>query len=342
MNSLPDKNRMEMDLTSASDVVAKVPKETLKALLYMVAGKPDSNIKLFFDPIRIKPSDILDLNDSIQEKLQNHSIEAGITSVTVNYTQNEVEQYGIWAEFVEHKWNTSKETESITVKWDFLVKLPQFPIPQRHTVVVKVSSRLTPLHLFQAMFSQDSEDSEKLETEVAPVVCRIDFINHILSDELMRIVNEWHKALIKPTFNPKYADFLEKHNTTIARFIHYSLPFFCTAVAAGVLNKFIVANYPATTSINIEIMKNFMYWLLGSGVVIAFVSQVGKWIASEAYEAIENYGKHAVFDFTNGDKNRQSKLEQENKDSISKFLLNFSEATIINIASSVITFFLFQ
>lgn len=342
MADLIENGHVDMDIVSASEVVAKVPKETLKALLYMVAGKPDSYIKLFRDPLCIQSSDIVELNSLIQQKLQNHDVQAAITTVNISYFKGEIEQYGVWAEFVEHQWNTHKETESITVKWDFLVKLPLYVLPQRHTVVLKITSKLNPLHLLQAMFSGDPDELENLESESAPVVCRIDFINHVLSDELMRIVENWHKSRIQPLFNPTFAKTLSKYDTTIARIIHYSFPFFSTILMAGILNKVLAVNYLGASVITIDVMKVFMLWLLGSGAVVAFMAQLGKWVATQSYESIEGYGNHAVFDFTNGDKNRQRRLEQQNKESMTKFLLSFIGAVVVNIISSVITIYLFR
>jgi hypothetical protein len=342
MSDSPERKRMDMEIVDANEVVAKVSKETLKSLLYMVAGKPDSNIKLFRARIRIQPSDIVELNDMIQQKLSNHDVAAAITTVSVNYLSDEIEQYGVWAEFVEHKWNTHKETESITVKWDFIVKLPLYQLPQRHTVVVKIASKITPLHVMQAMFSKDPDEMENLDSEIAPCVCRIDFINHVLSDEIMRIVEQWHKARIKPLYDPTYEKFLKKHKTAIARTIHYSIPFFATTFAAGVLNKYVATTYATTASLTVGILKEFMFWLLGSAVVIAFMLQIGRWIASSAFDAINSYGEHAIFDFTNGDKNRQNKLEQKNKDAIKKFSYSVAEATIVNLISAAVTYLLFK
>ncbi len=343
MSELSGKDHDDMEIIGADDIVAKVPKESMKALLYMLAGKPDSNIKLFHDPICITPADVIELNNLIQEKLTNHSVEAAITTVNIVYAEDEIEQYGIWAEFVDHHWSTHKETESITVKWDFFVNLPAYKLPQRHTVVLKIASELTPLHVMQAVFSKDPDEIEKLESEVAPVVCRIDFINHVLSDELMRIIENWHKALIKPLFNYSSARFLSKHRDTIARVIHYSIPFFATIIAAGILNKYVSTVYQPNIQVSIGAMKSFMFWLLGSAVGITFLNQtLGHWLGSKAYNAIEHYGSHSIFDFTNGDKNKRKKLEQKNKSSLRNLFFSISGAIVINLISSIIAYFLFR
>jgi hypothetical protein len=342
MSESRNRNEKRLEAREAEGVVAKLPKESLKSLLYMVAGKPDSSIKLFRDPILVTPNDIIELNELIQEKLNNHSVEATITTVNITYVDDEIEQYGVWAEFVEHRWSTHKVTESLTVKWDFLVTLPSYGLPQRHTVVLKIASELTPLHFMQAMFSNDPDEVEKLEVDVAPVVCRIDFINHILSDELMRIVEGWHKSRIKPLQSTPYK-YLDDNKSSIARIVHYSIPFFATLIVAGILHKYMLINYQGTAQITIGIMKEFMFWLLGSYLIIVFSNQtLGHWLGSRIYTAIDKYGEHAIFDFTNGDKNKQREVEQNNRNSIKQFVSSLIGTIAIDIISSVAVYFLFK
>ncbi|MDR4516973.1 MAG: hypothetical protein MRK00_06255 [Nitrosomonas sp.] len=43
---------------SKNEVVARVPKEQLKSLFYLFAGKPDSRIQVFESAVHLKPNDI--------------------------------------------------------------------------------------------------------------------------------------------------------------------------------------------------------------------------------------------------------------------------------------------
>ncbi len=340
--SRDSKNKLLIDIPKDDELTASLSRENVKSLLYMIAGKPDSNIKLFSEIVQIQPQDIIDLNDKIQEKLKNHDIEAAITSVNITYKNNEIEQFNIWDEFLNHKWNVQKETNSITLKWDFLIRIPSYPIPQRHTVIVKVSSKLTPMHLLHALFSDDPEAIENLENETAPIVCRIDFINHVLNDELMQIVENWQKTLKMPLDDIPHIKLFKKNKTKIARIIHYSIPLFISFVAAGILNKFILINTSLLNKpITVETMKYFMYWLLGSCIAIMFMTQIGKSIANRVYQAIKEYGDFSVFNFTKGDKNHIDKLENKNERALKKIYNDLLIPLLINIISSIIIYYLF-
>ncbi len=71
----------------ADEVIASIPREALKAMFYMFAGKPDSIVKIFDRRIVIKIEDIEELNLRIKEKLENHRIEGVLTSVDIGYGQ---------------------------------------------------------------------------------------------------------------------------------------------------------------------------------------------------------------------------------------------------------------
>ena len=67
------------EVKSADEVVAKVPKEAFKAMFYMFTGKPDSQLKVFDNPVIITPNDLIELNTDICDKLTNHHVTATIT-----------------------------------------------------------------------------------------------------------------------------------------------------------------------------------------------------------------------------------------------------------------------
>ena len=137
----------------ADEVIASIPREALKAMFYMFAGKPDSIVKIFDRRIVIKIEDIEELNLRIKEKLENHRIEGVLTSVDIGYENNKIDQLSSWDEFASKNWNIADVTDHILVKWDFLIKLPQYPIPQRHTLVVRLSSGIDPSASWQKCYS---------------------------------------------------------------------------------------------------------------------------------------------------------------------------------------------
>ncbi|TRO81106.1 hypothetical protein [Trichloromonas acetexigens] len=205
-------------------IISSMPKETLKSLLYLAAGKHDSNTKLFKRPIVINNNDISELNDLVQQKLTQHQTPVSLVNVAISYKANRSVSFGTWKEFEQYKWNIPDVVEHINIKWDFFVKWPTYAIPQRHTLSVKIVSKLNPMQMMQALFSKDPDEMEDIELNLAPVVCRVDFIDHLLSEELINIVKKWVEARREPDFITTRNSFLKKNKTSIARAIHHSIP----------------------------------------------------------------------------------------------------------------------
>ncbi len=125
---------------SSAEMLAAMPKDQLRSLFYLFAAKPDSRIKVFSDPIHLEFSDIKELNECVSRKLQIHNIEASITSVTVAYKDADVSEFGTWIEFAHHHWQEHDTVEEVVVKWDFLAKIDNYAMPQRHTLLYRVSN----------------------------------------------------------------------------------------------------------------------------------------------------------------------------------------------------------
>lgn len=180
-------------------VITQIPRESLKSLFYLVAGKPDSLYKVFSGLLLIAPTDLSELNYSVCAKLAHFEMVGVVTTITITHMNGLIKEFGSWAEFEATNWSGPEVTEAVTLRWDFLAKLPSYNMPQRHTATVRIGSDPSPLHMLQAIFSQDPEDVSKLDMLFAPVICRVDFINSLLAQEFINIVENWHNGRRNPT-----------------------------------------------------------------------------------------------------------------------------------------------
>jgi hypothetical protein len=328
------------DISEPNKYLAEFDPQDLKALFYLMAGKPDSRTKLFNSPINLNPNDFIELNELIISKLDNHNTDAVVSNITISFSNKEIKEISSWNEFSNQNWNTSPETESITLQWDFLINLPNYGCPQRHTIFIKVSSEFSPLQLMRAVFSLENHEIEEAELSNASMICRINFINHILSNELMNIVEEWYESRVKKTFDSKTRKFLEKRALAIARLIHYSFPFSMTILSlAFILNTNLLSN---SQVINIYSLRIFSVSIIFSTMIILFLNKIGHIIASHFFTSIKSHGKHVVFNFTNGDETKQNRLSTEKKKNSRKVLSSIIFSIILDLVSSFIFFLLFR
>lgn len=190
---------MEQSETEGKEqVLARVKRDGLRSIFHLMVAKPDSTQKQLRRKVIISPDAIEDLHQQVLEKLGNHRIESLVATVDVTYENNITSQFGTWVEFASHRWSGPERTKEMRIKWDFLVDVDGFEVPQRHTLSIKITSKLKPFHYMQAVFSKDPDDLENFELELCPVICRVDFVNHILSKELIALVDDWNEGLPQP------------------------------------------------------------------------------------------------------------------------------------------------
>ncbi|MDD5766355.1 MAG: hypothetical protein PHW79_08955 [Candidatus Marinimicrobia bacterium] len=324
------------EVQKSKDIVAYFPKEEFKAWFYLLSGKPDSTVKFFNGDISISPEDIIELNNDVQLKLQTHNIDSCITTVSIAYSDNTVKEFGTWGEFQTHHWNRPESTESILVKWDFLVSIKGYEIPQRHMLTIRISSDVQPFHLLHAMFLSKAGSFEEIEKEVSPVYCRVDFINQSLGQELVKIVSDWHAGRKKSRELSIFLQKIKVKRLILARFIHYSLPFLTGCLALSLL-FYCCLNIHSTQVATVSNLKWFFSWLFSAGFITLFIANVGKRVGATVFRAIDDYGNFRRFIFTNGDKNKQDELDKRDKKLLSKFLWRTIVVILYDILIALLT-----
>ena len=323
----------------AGEIVARIPREGLRSMFHLMVGKPDSTQQSFPRPIVVSPSSISDLNDRITEKLKNHHVVGMVVSVDVANSKNKVHQFGSWPEFLSHKWNMADETKEVVAKWDFVVFVPGFEFPQRHSVVVRVTDELKPVHLLRQVFSEDRDDDETIELKFYPIVCRVDFINHVLSKELLNIVSEWNQALAPPECEEGFLRRLQGKENIIKSVIRYSVPILVLAIAFALLRHLASPHDPKSV-ITVGFLSKLMYWLLASISSLYASLEVARWLGWRAENAITRYGRFSVFRFTSGDQIREKNLQKRNRRRIREFLFSSGVALLLNVLAGFIVYWL--
>jgi hypothetical protein len=101
-----------------------------------------------------------------------------------------------------------------------------------------MSADLNPLHIIQMMVSKDPDENSVSDINMAPIVCRVDFISPLLSQELVNIVDSWHKALTKPPEVAKTVRYLKRNPRLIHRFVPEAFRLIFAGVAIGLLYKY--------------------------------------------------------------------------------------------------------
>lgn len=323
-------------LVKRNELIAALDKDEFKSLFYLLAGKPDSTIKFFDDPVVVAPNDIVQLHQDMVDKLSTHHIQAVIASVSVTFTDNTVKEFGTWAEFESHKWTRAEVTDSVMAKWDFLVKMQQYEIAQRHTVTLRISSRVKQSHILQAVASKYGDKIEEIDIEASPVYCRVDFINQVLGQELIQLVADWYNARPKAKEEPPVWTHMKRKKFQYAQAIHYSIPAFTALLLVAGLFLF-CAQHDLSQPASLATLRCLFAWLFVGSLSVFFIADVSGRIASTAYGALRDFGKKHAFLFTNGDQNEKQRIEQRNRTLIRRYLKRAIGAFLYDVAVAIVT-----
>lgn len=322
----------DYSLGSNSPIVAEISKEGLKEMFYFFAGKPDSMYRTFNKRTVVNLYDIKDLHSKISSKLELHRIERSICSVSMIFDKEQAIDFKFWDAFIEYDWKTSYITKEIILRWDFLIQVDSFLVPQRHTLTVKISNPPSPQEFFKMMMTGDDTD---LNEKLGFCIARVDFISHRLADELLNVVSEWNASLKLVLEDSAWFSNLEKHSRKIAKVIHYSIP-----TTIGLLVFFSVnwlsSRWTDSSSISKIVVPDALRWSIFSFFLIFFAIKIGYFVAKKVYRTIENYGIYVPFGLTRGDENKQIEIKAKNKKHIRKFIINTFIALLINIIAGII------
>ena len=308
--------------------------DTFKSIYYWANAKPDSQIKFFNKRKKIELSDIYDLNERVDKKLQTHKIETYIISLNFILSEGNVKEYASWPEFDRENWDTiNQRVESINLTWDLTFSIPNFALPQRHTLKVRLGNAIPPKDMFQLMFTTD-EPSAIMESQAEGLV-KVDFINQVLANELIQIVTNWQNGLKEISKPKSIIRFLEKRERFITSAIDHFVPILI--VSLSYLYHDLLCNHFKFSKeldlLSIQKVAIIFLTLFSFGVLIA------KYLSSWFGNKVDKFKHENGIIITKGDKNDIEQLRIKNEsilnDIIKKVVVSLI-VTLIIIASKFI------
>lgn len=312
--NLPEKKKSNFDI------------ETFKSIYYWANAKPDTQIKLFKEKKELSISDIFDLNNRVSEKLKTHSIETFITSLNFVLTEGNLREYSSWGEFERENWDyINQKTLSISIIWDLTFALPNYTIPQRHTLRVKIGNAIPPKDIFHLMFTSD-EIGELIQSQAEGVV-KVDFINQVLGNELINIVNNWHEGLKNIKKKNNTQNFLEKNDGKFRKILQYLLPIFLLYIGF-IYQNLIFKELDISKILNLVTLERTL--LIGASI-ISLGLLLSRLLANLMTEKINKLKTHNGILITKGDKNYSEEIKNENKSIIRDIFQNVIVSLIVSL-----------
>lgn len=331
-----------MDITGDSKLLQKSPEEVnvteYKAAFYQLLAKPDSITKVFNRNVIIDMDDIDDLNDRICKKFEHYQEAGFLIQTSIKFSDGKTKAFPSWRSLADHKWYESECINNIVITWEFNAIFPGLQIPERHTLMVKLSNGLRPEEMINLVFTGKIEEIEEMDNNLFPIVARVDFIDRVLGDELLNIVGEWVKSLQdSPIQKSKTMLFLKKNKGKVSSLINW-----ITNIIIMISSVCITGKYVLSLGFNTLLEISSIQFV---HIIYAIFLCVAVWIFSKTavggltdflFNRLRAYGETALFNITKGDKNKQDRLKKKEKASRLAIIANIVFTIAINILCGII------
>ncbi|SNR13838.1 hypothetical protein [Tenacibaculum jejuense] len=310
-----------------TNLVKTVDLDHFKSIYYLLNAKPDSQIRLLKDDKKLNYEDLIELNSSIITKLKTEDLQTSITTITIVFKSKKVSTYNSWAEFERTNFGISDQTLSISLNWDINIKLPEHDLPQRHTLKVRLGSPVRPNEIFQLMLTSDND--EELMEITSNGVCKVDFINAIIANELLMIVEDWYSSLRNNIQKNRIIRFGEKYSRHIGLFIEAIIPISIIVLSYNLLSRQIIKVVDWNSN-----KINDVLFMLTISIILIFVSSIiSKLVSNRIFGKLKSFIGHSMFELTKGDRNSIDEINRINDKNKTGVITQFIIAMVVTIIS---------
>jgi hypothetical protein len=253
-------------------------------------------------------ADIRSINEQVAAKLMNHDITAEIASINFILSNKKIKDYCTWAEFERENWDTVNEKiQTLAIKWDILIKLPHYKLPQRHSMKLRIGADIPPKDIIQLILTTD--DITQLIEAKSRSVCKVDFINNIIAIELLNIVSNWHEGLKNSPELNVVPRFLKKQGKLLSEIIRYLSPIVLLAIVS-LYSNYLFPFLGIKEEVSIDsVQKIFIFIAAFFMTGLFFGSKIERFIDKKV-DKIEYY---PTFSITRGDRKAIEEYEKANE-----------------------------
>lgn len=294
--------------TTDNSVSVEINQDRLKHFFYMMHGEPTSRTKVFGGAIYVEKIDIIQLIDSLIEKLQLAKVRDKVIRVGVGFDKEITEKN--YDEFKAYNWGEPGKTKELYIKINFLYEDFHSGNPLKHAFFLRIARELNPGNIFQIIVSNDNDKLDNFESLLSPVFCRTDHINDDLSKSLINAVSDWHKGQKQPQLISASYKFAKEHKERLARIIHYIYPAVTCAIMCAAMFK---ANLLMVGKSNL--LPLLFATTIAAIFLMNFFSAYGSRRASKIFDCLNKISaEDVVFKITKGDdKDYSERIDKNNK-----------------------------
>lgn len=300
--------------------------QTLQGIYNELTGKSEEVGKSYSKPIRVKFSDIEQLNHKITQACEQYNVVSGNCSATVYYIDDTRDQFSSFERFRLHNSGSTSPVESVLLKYNFLVLLPKTKQPQSYTVSIRMASRLAVAKRMENEFYGAPPSIFRLMGNRTAVI-EIQYVDYMVARNFLNLIDEWFKGI------PTAAEFKPLHWLQVRSHLIPRVAKFATAIFVALLITALLPTFIAQGATDLLTFGRFLgYALLGTYVAYT----LSGWFATVIVHSIDHYTELSYLNLTKGDESEIEKAERSNKFAIAKGIAGFILTICVSIATKVL------
>jgi hypothetical protein len=315
--------------TSHSSVVVagtSITMQQLQQIYSELTGKSESISKYYDDPIHLSFDDIDQLHHRIMQTWEQYQVVSSAFLFTIYHIRNTKEKFNSFERLRLQISGGSEPVESVLLKYDLLVILPNVSKPQTYTISVRVVSRLA----LERRIRQESTGSLKrfitiMAQNTASV--EITYVDYSVARAFLTAIDEWYQTIPRSIEN-KFMKWLQPNSHWIPRISRFVTVIIVVVLIIGILPHFI--------SVDGSNFFQFSRFLLFSGLGIYAAYTLAWWSAVYAERAVDDWSDVSYIKLNRGDEIEIAKSARENRNHLIKGAFGVVGTVIVAITAKVI------
>lgn len=327
-----DENNKSSDLVVIGDgtEAREVSFQLLQGVYNELTGKSEKVKRVYAKLFRIHLADIEELHKKIEQICEQFQIKASNHSVVVYYLTNTKEEFTSFARFKLHCEASASAVESIYIKYNFLVVLPQAKKPQSYTVAVRLASKITTAKAMEDDFLGAPPRVLQVMGQFTGIA-EVKYVDYVVARNFMTHIDDWFAGIPSVKEN-NFVRWIQNRPYIVPRAARL-----VSATVSGCVTLYYFSKYIPSNSQDIHA---FGLFTISSMLLAYLVVTLSVWASGFVESAFEKWSEISYICISKGDLRAIEEAESENRNAILRGIIGTLATFFVSVVASIVANYL--
>lgn len=290
-----------------------------------LTGKSEELSRGYDIPYQVSFSDIKQLNYRVTQLYEQYNISTSNCSVTVYHEKDQKQVFSSFERFQIYDNSLLSPTESILLKYNFMIILPKTKRPQSYTVSIRIGSKLSIL--------KKIEEDSPMPSGLIRIISRrnsritVEYVDYTVARNFLDSIDHWFHALNSKKL-PVSIQFLQNNSHYIPIIAKYSV---------GIFSGYLIYQYaPTIVTIGSTDLNNLFISLVGAFGFIFISHSLAGLFGKIAERSIDMMTELSYISLNRGDEKLIEEFKSKNTKRMIHASIGIAGSFGIGVLSSII------